>query len=168
MDGGKDKLCPICGRLIGRNKICCSQKCYSEYRQHYRKCAVCGKMFRAHPSDGVVCCSPKCSHIWRSWQHKAGIYNKSVEHMVESRKHCPKLMRCPGHCNAKIWTIQAPDGKIYECRNLLNFFREHADIIDGAPKQAWDGISKIKYGMQGKRKRPTHQWKGWKLINWED
>ena len=42
-------------------------------------------------------------------------------------------------------------GRFYECRNLLNWCREHADLLDNSPRQAWDGLTKIKYSMQGKR-----------------
>jgi len=69
---------------------------------------------------------------------------------------------------AQCWTIQSPSGVIYECRNLLHFFREHTELIDGTPMQAWDGISKIKYSMQGKRKKCVSQWKGWRLIAWSE
>ena len=68
------------------------------------------------------------------------------------------------HANAKTWIIQAPDGHVYEVRNLKAWLREHADMLDGTPGQAWDGLAKIKYTMQGKRQNPSRQWKGWRLI----
>jgi len=72
------------------------------------------------------------------------------------------------HFGAKTWIIKSPSGKIYECRNLLHFIRENAELFDGSVRQAWDGITKIKYTMQGKRKFPSHSWKGWTLIEFGD
>jgi hypothetical protein len=70
--------------------------------------------------------------------------------------------------HAKTWCIQAPDGQIYECRNLMLWLEQHADMLDGTVRQAWDGITKIKYSMQGKRKNKSYQWKGWRLIEWAE
>ncbi|WP_069153765.1 hypothetical protein [Eisenbergiella tayi] len=71
------------------------------------------------------------------------------------------------HVNAKYWRIQAPDGKIYDCQNLLYFIKQNPDLFDGTPKQAFDGFAKIKASIQGKRKNPCYTWKGWRLISWE-
>jgi hypothetical protein len=70
--------------------------------------------------------------------------------------------------HAKEWVIQSPDGKTFRCRNLKLWLREHEDMLEGTVKQAWDGITKIKYSMQGKRKNMSHQWKGWRLLEWGD
>jgi len=87
--------------------------------------------------------------------------------MVSSRDTCPLLRAGEQNCNAKTWIIRSPTGQVYECRNLLNWCREHADLLDGSPRQAWDGLAKIKYSMQGKRTRcPSKSWKGWTLITW--
>lgn len=64
----------------------------------------------------------------------------------------------------KVWQLKSPDGEIYECHNLLKWLKEHGDLLDGTIQQAYTGITKIKYSMQGKRKNPCFQWKGWKLL----
>ncbi|MEK8128636.1 hypothetical protein WMW72_12035 [Paenibacillus filicis] len=80
----------------------------------------------------------------------------------------PLTGRFETHMHAKEWVIQSPDGEIYRCRNLKNWIREHIDMFDGTLNQAWDGIVKIKYSAQGKRKNPVSQWKGWRLLEWGD
>lgn len=167
LDGGKSRCCAVCGKLLGRNKICCSRKCYAQYRQHYRECPICGKSFPCSPSSQKICCSKECSHKYRLRIIGGGIYDDSIVRAYTAAKRSPICQPDANHHGAKGWVLRAPDGTIYECRNLLNFLREHADIIDGTPLQAWNGISKIKYGLQGKRKRPAYQWKGWRLLSWE-
>ena len=166
MDGGKDKRCPICGKPLGRNKICCSRKCYSEWRQHYRKCIVCGKLFRCPPTNMTVCCSAECSKKHRREMAKCGTNDKGLENAHAAYRQSPVCQPNENNHSTKTWTLRAPNGEIYECRNLINFFREHPGLIDGTPRQAWDGITKIKYGMEGKRKNRSYQWKGWSLISW--
>lgn len=162
------KKCPICKKPIGRNKICCSMECYAKYKSHYKTCIVCGKKFYDAKSNDTVCCSPKCSKKHRQDLYKQGVNKAATDKMVAARYSNPKLMPSPENINAKSWIIQSPDGAVYECRNLKNWLREHEDLLDGTVNQAWDGISKIKYSMQGKRKRPCYQWKGWRLIAWSD
>lgn len=70
---------------------------------------------------------------------------------------------------SKGWVICSPAGEVYECRNLLNFIREHPEMFDGTVKQAYDGFQKIKATDQGKRPRnKSKSWKGWTLISWSD
>lgn len=136
--------------------------------KNQKVCVVCGKLFYAPPSSEKVCCSRECSHILRERRIKSGIYNDSIQCANRISQSNPKMQRGPENINAKGWAIQSPDGQIYECHNLLDWLRNHADLLDGTPQQAWNGISKIKYSMQGKRKHPSYQWKGWKLVLWKD
>lgn len=158
--------CPICGRPLGRNKNACSQTCYSELRQNYKTCVVCGEKFADSLSNPTVTCSPECSSENRRRLHASGTYNDATKAMIEVRLNHPLLGQYETHINAKTWVIQAPDGNVYRCRNLKLWLREHEEMIDGTVQQAWDGITKIKYSMQGKRKDKSHQWKGWRLIEW--
>ena len=64
---------------------------------------------------------------------------------------------------AKMWRIKSPSGVIYEFKNLINFFREHEELIDGTPKQAADGVRKIKASLKSKTK--VYQWHGWTLAD---
>jgi hypothetical protein len=115
----------------------------------------------------TVTCSLECSRIHRQNLHAKGVYAGTLEKAHEVFPAHPLTGRFETNINAKTWIIQSPDGQIYECRNLKNWLREHVDMLDGTVEQAWDGIAKIKYTMQGKRKKnKSHQWKGWKLIAW--
>ncbi|REK69355.1 hypothetical protein DX130_24655 [Paenibacillus paeoniae] len=70
--------------------------------------------------------------------------------------------------HAKEWVIQSPSGEVYKCRNLKKWLRDNEHLYEGTLKQAADGIMKIKYSAQGKRKRKSTQWKGWRLLAWND
>lgn len=159
--------CPICGKSNGRNKKACSHECYAKLRQHTKTCAVCGAEFEAPPSSDKITCSRACSTENRKRMQATGIYGESIERMHEAIPNSPLTGRFETHMHAKSWIIQAPDGQIYECRNLINWLREHEDLLDGTVKQAFDGICKIKYTMQGRRPRTkSKSWKGWTLINY--
>lgn len=161
--------CPICGSSNGRNKKACSHTCYSKLRMQYKTCPVCGTEFQDPQSNGTVCCSKECSRI-----HRQQLYDQGVNTAALAKAHAvlpvhPLTGRFETHINAKSWIVQAPDGQIYECRNLKNWLRDHENMLDGTVKQAWDGITKIKYTMQGKRPRAkSKSWKGWTLIEYGD
>ena len=161
-------ICPICGKPLGRNKKACSMRCYAESKKQYKVCIVCGKKFQDPQSNMRVTCSRKCASEHRRQMYEAGVYAGTLESAHEAAKDNPLTGRFETHVNAKTWVIKSPTGEIYECRNLYNWLREHETLIDGSVRQAWDGLSKIKYSEQGKRKNPSHQWKGWTLISWGD
>ena len=163
-------VCIVCGGTKSkRNKYYCSKKCESEFRQHYRICPICGKSFKVPPANDNVCCSKMCSSAHRRKLHKDGIYNTAVQHWQESKEQFQAEHTGEAHINAKHWVIQAPTGQVYECQNLMHFIKSHSCLFDGTPKQAFDGFSKIKATLQGKRpKAPSHSWKGWTLIDWRD
>lgn len=96
----------------------------------------------------------------------AGQVNAALAKAHEILPNHPLTGRFDTHINAKTWVIQDPSGNIHRCRNLLHWLREHEDMLDGSVRQAWDGITKIKYSMQGKRKRAVSQWKGWRLLEY--
>jgi predicted nucleic acid-binding Zn ribbon protein len=163
------KHCLVCKKEYkGRNKYTCSMACFAIYKSHKKKCVVCGREFYDSPSNDTITCSTKCSTIHRKHLHEQGVYAGTLEKAHVVAKTNPLIGRFDTHMHAKTWRIQSPDGKIHECRNLLNWLREHEDILDGTVRQAWDGITKIKYSMQGKRKFKSYQWKGWKLLEWGD
>ncbi|KPU42137.1 hypothetical protein OXPF_39160 [Oxobacter pfennigii] len=123
-------------------------------------------MFNDPHSNMTKTCSPGCSRVYRQNLHEQGVYNGTLEKAHEAAKTSPLTGHFETHMHAKSWVIQAPDGEIYKCRNLKLWLDEHQDMIDGTVRQAWDGITKIKYSMQGKRKFKSYQWKGWKLLDW--
>ena len=158
--------CPICGNPLGRNKKACSLACYSELKSHKRKCVICGTEFTCPPSADTVTCGLTCSTENRKRLAAAGVNTPALQKAHKMLPLSPLTGRFETHMHAREWVIQDPVGNIHKCRNLLNWLREHEDMLDGTPKQAWDGITKIKYSMQGKRKRQSYQWKGWKLIEY--
>lgn len=158
--------CPICGKDKGRNKNACSMACYAKLKTQTKICVVCGKEFNNPPSGDTVTCSPECSRVNRQNKKEELLEKLEKAHGVISTH--PLTGPFETHIRATEWKIQSPDGQIYECRNLKLWLREHADLLDGTVAQAWDGITKIKYSMQGKRKNPSRQWKGWKLLEWGD
>jgi hypothetical protein len=168
MRRGPTKICPVCGKeYTGRNKYH-TKACYNAFRTHKKICIICGKEFTDPACNDTVTCGPKCSKIHRHQLHEAGVYDESLQKAHDAIQTNPLTGHFETHVNAKTWKIQAPDGQIYECRNLMLWLEQHADMFDGTPRQAWDGITKIKYSMQGKRKNKSYQWKGWRLLEWAE
>lgn len=164
----KNDKCPICGKPRGRNKYTCSRECFAILKTQKKTCIICGTIFNDPSCNMTKTCSPECSKQNRSRLHASGIYAGSLEKAHEVGKNHPLTGRFETHMHAKSWVIKSPEGKVYECRNLKNWLREHEHLIDGTIKQAWDGITKIKYTMQGKRKHPSKSWKGWTLLEYGD
>lgn len=160
------KICPICSKPLGRNKYTCSMACWAIFKSTPKVCVVCGNAFNDPASNMTVTCSDKCSTLHRQQLHANGVYDGFLEKAHEVSKNHPLTGRFETHMHAKTWRIQSPSGEIFECRNLKNWLREHEDLLDGTVAQAWDGITKIKYSMQCKRKNKSSQWKGWKLLEW--
>lgn len=96
------------------------------------------------------------------------MYDDSIVRMRQGFRDKVDNMEPGEMWTAKGWVIQSPSGKIYECRNLMDFIRNNPDLFDGTAKQAFDGFTAIKYTMQGKRKFPSHSWKGWRLLSYSD
>lgn len=161
------KKCKVCGKQISRRTYC-GRQCYNSDRRNIKICVVCGTHFPAPKSSDTVCCSPKCSSINRSIKTKNGECGCDVRAMREKLKNDPRMRPDENHINAKSWVIQSPDGKTYEFRNLMNWIREHPGLIDGTPKQIFDGFEKIKASAEGKRKHKSYTCKGWKLLGWKD
>lgn len=166
----EDKICKVCGKIYqSRNKYYCSRKCMGMGKQGYKICPVCGKVFKDSARNDTVCCSPKCSHAHRSELHDKGVYDEAVKKMRMGYQSKMDSIAPEDFWNSKSWVICSPTGTVYECRNLLNFIREHQELFDGTVKQAYDGFQKIKATQQGKRQKcPSHSWKGWTLVNWSD
>ena len=134
-------------------------------------CVICGALYPCPPSDMVKTCGKKCSSKLRQNNHLENKYNQEHMHQKarERAANDPRLARgSEQHYAAKKWVIQSPDGQVYKMSNLLQWLREHEDILDGTAMQAWDGITKIKYSAQGKRKNPSYTWKGWTLLEWDN
>lgn len=171
LTGSMPVKCKVCGTPVKRKgHTYCSYRCAGLARQHYRVCIVCGETYKTPPSASrITCGKPECVSAHKVSLVEAGVYDEVMRKMLAAKAECEILRKgSPDHVNARSWVIQSPDGDVYECRNLLQWLREHEDMLDGTISQAWNGISKIKYSMQGKRKNPSYQWKGWRLLRWGD
>jgi len=140
--------------------------CWASFKSTPKMCIVCGKEFYDAPSNMTVTCGPECSVKHRQQMYLDGVNAGALQKAHEVAKDHPLTGRFETHMHAKTWIIKSPAGEIFECRNLKNWLRDHEDLLDGTVNQAWDGITKIKYSLQGKRKNPSRQWKGWRLIEY--
>ncbi len=147
-----------------------------------KKCVICGKEFKSHPSDKVVTCSPSCRSErarlvkigkgpeWKS-ESKIRLAAKGQTSNLKYGTLAARLSPIAGsfetNQEALIWTIKSPNGVTYTVRNLTLFIKNNPNLFDGTVSQATHGIYQIKRGMLGKTKHPVSQWKGWELISWE-
>ncbi|RXZ78175.1 hypothetical protein EBB07_29410 [Paenibacillaceae bacterium] len=160
--------CPLCNSPLKRNKVACSMKCYGLLKSNIKQCVICDKPFFEPPSSSTITCGEDCSAENRRRLFKKGVNDEALKAAHEKLLTNPLTGRFSTHMHAKEWVIQSPTGEVYKCRNLKNWLRENEQLLDGTYKQAWDGISKIKYSAQGKRKNNVYQWKGWRLLAWSD
>lgn len=159
--------CVICGKPKGRNKFCCSQECYSEYRQNYKTCVVCGKSFPNSKSNATKCCSSECSKQYRQKLLKEGIIGGG-DTFYQKRQEALDTHTGADYWGAKYWVIESPEGTRYKMVNLMYFIKTHQELFDGTVKQVYDGFQKIKASRQGKRKYNSYTYKGWKLVTWAE
>lgn len=165
----KDRLCPICTKPLVRNKNCCSMACYAIYKSNFKRCVVCNEPFQAPPSSLSVTCGEECSKAHRQRLAARGVNSAALEKAQAALPNSPLTGRFETHVNAKEWVILSPDGKEHRCRNLMLWLRNHANLLDGTPKQAFDGFVKMKQTAIGKRsKNKSYQWKGWRLKDWDE
>ncbi len=161
--------CPICGKPVAdKRRVHCSRRCAGAAKQNYKICVVCGARFACSATAPNVCCSPACSIQHRKDMWASGIYANAIANSAAARAAYYAGLAPEAYPTAAYWVIRAPGGDVYECVNLMHWLREHEDMLDGhTPRQAWDGLSKIKYSMQGKRKNPCFTWQGWSLLDFK-
>ena len=149
-------------------------------KKNKKKCLNCGKSFKCPPSSKTVTCSKECSSRHRSRMH-LGISNTWSEESrsqlsekgqtdnlkagTEAALKSPKSGPFETNVHAKNWTIESPDGDVFEVRNLSLWCRENAHLFDRPAKNAMAGIRQMHASMRGKTKRPVSQWRGWKLLD---
>ena len=148
------RLCQHCGKPIKSTAIntvkYCSRECAGLARQNYKTCVICGKQFPCPPSTAMRTCSPDCSTALRSRKSKT---EENRAHITQAMAEYNKTLTPETHQGSKFWKIQAPDGQIYTCQNLLHFFRANPNLIDGTPEQAASGLVVVKSTLTGKRTR---------------
>ena len=158
--------CRVCGKPVHRKGAkYCSYACAALARQHYKRCVICGALYPCPPTNMVRTCSPACSAELRRRQAEALGHTDRIK--AEAAKYVAETPPEQWQ-TAKYWELQAPDGTKHCCKNLIEFFRQHEDLIDGTPEQASRGIITVKRTMLGLKKNGCYQWKGWKLLAWDD
>lgn len=159
--------CQHCGSPVHRKGAkYCSYRCAGLARQHYKTCVICGKRYPCAPTNAVLTCGPECSAKLRRQQ---AIDNGNAANLDEQRRIWVASVKPQDRPTAKTWTLRAPDGVTYTCKNLIQFFRDHENLIDGTPEQAARGIVVVKSTMTGvRRKNRCYHWKGWSLLSWDD
>ena len=87
----------------------------------------------------------------------------------------PKLQATDQHIAAKMWRLKAPDGNVYEFRNLKKFVREHEDIFDaddvvwkdmnGKANQAWCRAFQALGRLRPTSSKHLAEWHGWRWVD---
>ena len=163
--------CPICGKSTGRNKICCSSECYSEYRQHYAICPICGTKFKHSPSDITThtCGKRECAAAYRSMIQRG----RSMSVANEAAKVMPLTGHFETNNHAVEWNLIAPDGMEYTFRNLNLWIENHMELLPVStrtgmavdPKTFQREITRLKGTEKGtEKKQAAHKdYYGWTI-----
>lgn len=160
-----NKICPICGKDIGRNKVYCSKACRTEGSRNYKTCVICGKRFWSPPSAGTKTCGRECEKVLR---HENGL-SAGIEKAYIASMFSPNSGKFPENAMAKSWVIQSPDGVIYNIDNLKLWSEQNAEMLPSSPLRFADGIRRIKVSLTGKRaKNCSYQYRGWHLLSWSE
>lgn len=145
-------------------------------------CVICGRPFGCPPSSKKITCSPECSRVRKMQAHTGKRNQWSVESRdklrargqtenlklgTDAARKSPKSGRFETNVNAKIWKLTSPEGKIYICKNLALWCRDHCDLfgVDITEHNAQiirTGLTNAKRGAQGKLTAQTCTYKGWK------
>ena len=83
----------------------------------------------------------------------------------------PKLRATEQHIAAKMWRLRAPDGLLYEFRNLKKFVREHEQLfspddviwkeMNGKANQAWCRAFQSLGRLRPTSSKHIAEWFGW-------
>jgi hypothetical protein len=149
-----------------------------------KQCIICGKDFKASPSDKKVTCGKiDCVRINKSRTHqgKRNVWGKESKRNLSVRGQTANLSKgTPAakispiagsfetNINAKDWVLVSPDGKEYKCRNLNLWAKNNCDLFDRTPAQIAAGFKQIKRHCEGKTKRTVTSYLGWGLKDWGD
>ena len=161
--------CRNCGNDLKRNKYFCCHSCQREYykKKNKRICPVCGRAFSCPPSSHQITCGNRtCENIYRG--NKMETLRKSEGKRRENWENSVKCGKKETNITAKTWEIVDPSGKHYVVSNLALWARENSEILPGTVEQFCGGIRDIKRTLEGKKKRGSYQYKGWRLCNYYD
>ena len=171
--------CAVCGRLMELmtcrvgHRQCCSQACSRELRrrnglaqfgggkQEVRTCVICGKSFRVSPSSSNSTCSPGCR---RRRMSQVGATHDLTE-MQRGKRAAANCQPDQRHFAAKFWRLRAPDGTIYEFKNLAHFVRSHPALFEPEHLRLCSGhlYATLMLGaLRPDRARSIPSWRGWR------
>ena len=149
-----------------------------------KKCIVCGRGFKASPSDNVVTCSPECRSKRRSQVLKGHkVTDKVKAKMSQAAKKrdsenlkkgtpaaqkSPKGGRFETNSSAKDWTIMSPEGDIYNITNLRNWIRQNGEKFGCDLTEA--DIDRISSGFRvtarnTRKGKSGTTYKGWSVLH---
>lgn len=149
-----------------------------------KKCIVCGRGFKASPSDEIVTCSPECRSKRRSQVLKGHKVTDEVKaKMSEAAKKrdsenlkkgtpaaqkSPKGGRFETNSSAKDWTIMSPEGEIYNIINLKHWIRQNQEKFGDDLCEA--DINRISSGLRVVAKntrtgKGCTTYKGWSVLH---
>lgn len=159
-----------------------------------KHCAICGKAFKAYPSEAEKkCCSKKCGAALRTRNGKRGGTHWSEDARTKFRDNekakrareissraglaaanaLPESQRGAQNREALVWLLIDPNGNYHEAVNLLDWARRNKDVFfapdvpeDIAAMRISSGFRAIASSMRGvsSRKRPVQSYKGWSLA----
>ena len=148
-----------------------------------KKCIVCGRGFKASPSDNVVTCSPECRSKRRSQvlkghkvtdEVKAKISkaaknrdNENLKKGTSAAQKSPKGGRFETNSSAKDWTIMSPEDEIYTVTNLKNWIRQNPEKFGDDLSEA--DIDRISSGFRvvaknARKGKSGTTYKGWSVL----
>lgn len=151
-------------------------------------CVVCGRPFDCPPSSKKITCSAECSRIRKSQSHtgkrnqwsdesrdklRARGKTQNLQLGTDAAKRSPKSGRFETNINAKVWKLTSPEGKVYICKNLTLWCRNHCDLFgfdatEHNAKIIRSGLANAKRGAQGKPTAQVCTYKGWKAEDGSD
>ena len=120
------KVCPICGKEFTCKRFAersyCSRSCANRARgRNSETCVICGKTFCKPASQQAKVCSEKC--LKRYFQQRGKKQDLSA--MREGQKSSPRTSSTPENWRAKEWSLRAPDGTVFQFKNLNYFVRKN-------------------------------------------
>lgn len=176
------KKCVICGNeftvapSMAEKFSTCSAACRAEYSRRrtterrsaekiWKKCAVCGRLFTSPPSATVTTCRRReCTRAARSLRAVERV-ETHIPEMQAGLASSPICQPDERHHNAREWRLRAPDGTVYQFRNLRHFVRTHRELFsDDELETIKSGVCKAAFYLG--RLRPTlsshlQSWHGW-------
>lgn len=97
---------------------------------------------------------------------------KKAQYASECASRSPLGGQKETNANAKHWTLQSPNGTVYEINNLQLFARKNYFLFGFESVDDWEkicgGFGNVKQSMLGKREKPCYTYKGWYLLSFSD